>query len=581
MPTAPLIVQQCNDTLCEILTNPKLIASTSVDLPDDVFATALILSLLTTDNKQTQAAIGDALIAIAPAPAAGQGGQGQGGTNVNTASTGGSTGVRTASQTPGAPPPPPPPPPLRPVSGPDGERFSSIPPITENRFIQNEVVLQMGNNIPLADVQRIAQGMGLSIISQQNLDALGRNAFRFSIGNGRSVRDVIRALEANSIVAVAQPNYQYRVSQNSNTPVAEHKGDPAQYMVEKLQLEEVHRIASGKNVTIAVIDSEADKQHTELQGQIAEQFNAVGEAEKAHSHGTAMVGAIASRDRLLGVAPGAKILAVRAFSESQQSAEGTTFNILKSIDWAVSRGAKVINMSFAGPRDPALERTLKKAYDQGVVLIAAAGNAGPKSPPLYPGADPSVIAVTATDAVTVGDHSAVITGITTRVAVATPVGESAGDVAPPGVAVPVGTTVVARLIDVATATLGSGVGDATTGVAGSVVASGARPGVAVMPDAPTGAVGATIDATPSHANTTPTTMCKARQRARPPADAGATPGGHEWLPVAPRRAGTPPAGERFRSPVIGGASTGTERHGDAAVPGGPEARREASRRTSA
>ena len=247
------------------------------------------------------------------------------------------------------------------------------------------------------DVQRIAQGMGLSIISQQNLDALGRNAFRFSIGNGRSVRDVIRALEANSIVAVAQPNYQYRVSQNSNTPVAEHKGDPAQYMVEKLQLEEVHRIASGKNVTIAVIDSEADKQHTELQGQIAEQFNAVGEAEKAHSHGTAMVGAIASRDRLLGVAPGAKILAVRAFSESQQSAEGTTFNILKSIDWAVSRGAKVINMSFAGPRDPALERTLKKAYDQGVVLIAAAGNFGAKSPPQYPAADPNVIAVSATD----------------------------------------------------------------------------------------------------------------------------------------------------------------------------------------
>jgi subtilisin family serine protease len=37
------------------------------------------------------------------------------------------------------------------------------------------------------------------------------------------------------------------------------------------------------------------------------------------------------------------------------------------------------------------------AYDRGIVLIAAAGNAGPKSPPLYPGADPNVIAVTATD----------------------------------------------------------------------------------------------------------------------------------------------------------------------------------------
>jgi subtilisin family serine protease len=54
-------------------------------------------------------------------------------------------------------------------------------------------------------------------------------------------------------------------------------------------------------------------------------------------------------------------------------------------------------MSFAGPKDPSLERALKAAHDKGVVLVAAAGNAGPKSPPLYPAADPNVIAVTATD----------------------------------------------------------------------------------------------------------------------------------------------------------------------------------------
>ena len=33
-------------------------------------------------------------------------------------------------------------------------------------------------------------------------------------------------------------------------------------------------------------------------------------------------------------------------------------------------------MSFAGPKDPSLERAIKAAYDKGVVLIAAAGNAG-------------------------------------------------------------------------------------------------------------------------------------------------------------------------------------------------------------
>ena len=67
------------------------------------------------------------------------------------------------------------------------------------------------------------------------------------------------------------------------------------------------------------------------------------------------------------------------------------------LEWASSKGVRVINMSFAGPRDPSLERALKAAHDKGIVLIAAAGNAGPQSPPLYPAADPHVIAVTATD----------------------------------------------------------------------------------------------------------------------------------------------------------------------------------------
>ena len=72
-------------------------------------------------------------------------------------------------------------------------------------------------------------------------------------------------------------------------------------------------------------------------------------------------------------------------------------SILKGIDWAVAHGARVINMSFAGPYDPDIARGLAAARQKGVVLVAAAGNAGPKSPPLYPAADKNVIAVTATD----------------------------------------------------------------------------------------------------------------------------------------------------------------------------------------
>src|SRR5207237_1937458 len=63
----------------------------------------------------------------------------------------------------------------------------------------------------------------------------------------------------------------------------------------------------------------------------------------------------------------------------------------------VTKGARIINWSFAGPYDPILALAIKKASERGAILIAAVGNAGPKSPPLYPGADPHVIGVTAVD----------------------------------------------------------------------------------------------------------------------------------------------------------------------------------------
>ena len=112
-----------------------------------------------------------------------------------------------------------------------------------------------------------------------------------------------------------------------------------------------------------------------------------------------MAGAIASRGRLRGAAPSARILAVRAFDGAARSARSTTFAVVKGLDWAAQHGARVVNMSFSGPAaDPALRRALAAARQKGLVLVAAAGNAGPKSPPLYPAADPNVIAVTATDA---------------------------------------------------------------------------------------------------------------------------------------------------------------------------------------
>ena len=147
-----------------------------------------------------------------------------------------------------------------------------------------------------------------------------------------------------------------------------------------------------------MIDSEIDSKHPDLEGVITGSYDALpSDDQTPHPHGTGMAGAIASHKRLLGVAPGAQLLAIRAFGINSGGAQGTSLNIVKGLQWAVDQGAKVINMSFAGPRDPILQQAMKRLTDQGIILIGAAGNAGPKSPPLFPGADPNVIAVSATD----------------------------------------------------------------------------------------------------------------------------------------------------------------------------------------
>jgi subtilisin family serine protease len=163
-----------------------------------------------------------------------------------------------------------------------------------------------------------------------------------------------------------------------------------------MHLPEAHRISTGQGVVVAVIDSGIDSANPELAGSIADAFDVVGGLARPHKHGTAVAGIIGAHANLMGVAPGAKLLAIRAFAgEGGKLGEGdTTDHIVRSIDWAHQRGARVVNMSFTGPRDPLLSRELLAGTEKGIVFIAAAGNDGPNAA----AADDNVIAVTASDA---------------------------------------------------------------------------------------------------------------------------------------------------------------------------------------
>jgi hypothetical protein len=271
---------------------------------------------------------------------------------------------------------------------------SGAPSANERRLVPNEVVIELPNSVSAQQIEALQRRHRLTRLESQAFQLSGTTLYRWGITGQRSVATVVRELEADRLVAWAQPNYLFMLQQNETRI----EGDAAQYGLAKLRLPQAHAVAKGDSVLVAVIDSAVDANHPELAGSIAGTFDALSAPATPHQHGTAIASLIAAHGRLMGSAPDAKILLVRAFDPKDTGAEGTTFNILKSLDWAATQGARVINMSFAGPDDPAIHRSLEAARKKGIVLVAAAGNAGAKSPPLYPAADPNVIAVSATDA---------------------------------------------------------------------------------------------------------------------------------------------------------------------------------------
>jgi subtilisin family serine protease len=290
------------------------------------------------------------------------------------------------------------PPPRRQRTG-RGRNFK-IPPQGETRFVANELVLEFAPGATAQMRNTLANTLQLTELETQRFELTGRTLSRWRIDGTRSVSATLSAIVRNHPgVSGGWANMVY-VGAQTQAPAVQSPpatASSAQYVVNKLHLLEAHRITSGDDVLVAVIDSKIDTKHPDLTGVVADEYDVVGSPAIAHSHGTAMAGAIAARSKLTGVAPKVKLLAVRAFSGSGESAESTTFNILKSVDWAASKNARIINMSFAGPPDDLLREMLAKANARGIVLIAAVGNAGPRSPPLYPAADAGVIGVTATD----------------------------------------------------------------------------------------------------------------------------------------------------------------------------------------
>jgi subtilisin len=161
---------------------------------------------------------------------------------------------------------------------------------------------------------------------------------------------------------------------------------------------------TGAGVDVAILDTGIDGQHPDLA--VVGGINFVGSGTNdgstnptdwndGHGHGTHCAGIVAALDNdigVVGVAPGARLHAVKVLNDS---GFGSTSDIIQGLEWCVAHHMHIVSMSLGGGGTTSFEQACDSAYAAGVLLVAAAGNYhGPVSAPaMYA----SVIAVSATD----------------------------------------------------------------------------------------------------------------------------------------------------------------------------------------
>ncbi|WP_447725126.1 S8 family peptidase [Sphingomonas koreensis] len=244
----------------------------------------------------------------------------------------------------------------------------------------------------------IARRNGLTLEDRWPMPLLGVDCFVMRVPDGDGVDDMVARLSGDPQVLWAQPMQLYR-AQGGTRP----EDDPL-YAVQPAagawRLADLHRVATGRGITVAVIDSKVEASHPDLIGQFATNRDfVVGHPTGAELHGTAIAGVIGAKSGnalgIAGVAPGARMLALRACWQVRPTAAAPTvcdtLSLAKALHFAIDSNAKVINLSLSGPFDPLLARLVSIALSRRVSVVAAYDPNLPKGG--FPASEAGVIAV--------------------------------------------------------------------------------------------------------------------------------------------------------------------------------------------
>ena len=242
--------------------------------------------------------------------------------------------------------------------------------------------------------KKIISSYGINIDEELKLG----NTYISKVKKGNA-QEIVAKLKKNLLEEYAEEDFIANKLEIPNDP-----DYSKQWGLTKIQANLGWDISHGSpEVKIAIIDTGINNSHPDLAGKIYSSVNCIDPSCPAlvtsdpDSHGTHVAGiAAASTNNNIGVAGtsfNSSLMSVKALNDS---GSGYYSWIANGIIWAADNDADVINLSLGGGFPSiTLESAINYAWNQGVVIVAAAGNNGSSSR-VYPGSYANSIAVAST-----------------------------------------------------------------------------------------------------------------------------------------------------------------------------------------
>ncbi|UBM59219.1 S8 family serine peptidase [Marinilongibacter aquaticus] len=212
-----------------------------------------------------------------------------------------------------------------------------------------------------------------------------RRVLKLKVDDGQDILDLIESLKDDPTIEYAEPVYKRSIIGHTTATAPSDPSYVNQWFLDRVRAEDAWAAnAGGGTVVVAVVDNAIDTNHVDLKGNLLPGFDVADNdldpnpPNANFSHGTHVSGIVSAvTNNAIGIASAAnnkiKVLPIKAtydISSYRSIDEG-----YEGIEKAIEQGVDIISLSWGGEGYSQTEQdVINHAYEQGILVLAAAGN---------------------------------------------------------------------------------------------------------------------------------------------------------------------------------------------------------------